>query len=192
MSLDPADEQAKAFLEGAAGVVAAVAGVQREFEQRFAPAFNPVALLVGRREAGWSDLPAMLLDPTGPHGQGSLFLDAFCRTAKIDRRPSGLVSVVREAPLADSRRAEILLTWSGPSPFACLIENKIDATDQDAQLRSYTEYLQARFADRRVVVYVSLRGEPSERSISKGERARLEKEGRLILLSYREGPSIAA
>jgi hypothetical protein len=184
------DARYAAFFDGLRSVVAVTSGTQREFERRFAPTFNPVALIA--REVGWSALLKMLLDPSGLHGQGSLFLDAFLRIIGRAGDLAGSVRVRKEVHLGANGRADILLEWSGASPFACLIENKLGAADQDQQLERYKEYLERKYPDRWCIAYITLGGGPAEWSISREKLEGIENEGRFFLIPYSGEQSIRA
>ena len=74
-----------------------------------------------------SNFLAFFLDPEGPHGLGSLFLDALAGSVGVtgaDGSMGGSVSVEREVVTESGNRIDILLTSDS---HAVLIENKIHA-----------------------------------------------------------------
>jgi hypothetical protein len=82
-------------------------------------------------EVHHSRVIAWLLDPSGQHGLGDLFLRSFVN-ASTGRDPGevGQVSVNCEVTTADDRRADIVV-W-GPT-FTIIIENKVSAGEQPHQ-----------------------------------------------------------
>jgi len=74
-----------------------------------------------------SNLLAFFFDPKGPHGLGSLFLDALVDSVGISGREEGLggnVSVEREVTTGEGNRIDLLIRSDS---HAVLIENKIYA-----------------------------------------------------------------
>lgn len=127
---------------------------QRQQEFFKAPRFNIFRVLpIERRETLLhSPLLANLLDPTGSHGQGCLFLREFLDVAHKNAhliRPT--------SPLERdgwSVRSEVyighgtidLLIESTELGYVLVIENKIDASEQHAQLSRYYRWMQGRRA----------------------------------------------
>lgn len=134
----------------------------RRFDERYAPRFNPVGMIVA--ETGWSKLIAALLDPNGDHGQGRLFLDAFLREVEIE--PAQFpdpVSVYTEHQLGTYGRIDVLIT----TVSAVLgVEVKLDAADQVRQLARYHAALSKARGVEPVLVYLAKPGaEPSAASM---------------------------
>ena len=137
-----------------------------------APRFNIFRVLpVERRETLLhSPLLANLLDPTASHGQGCLFLRTFFDVAYANARlirPVGLLE-----PDEWSVRTEVyigngtidLLIESPKQRYALVIENKIDAFEQHAQLSRYHRWLRERRGDftTRQLVFLTPTGRASE------------------------------
>lgn len=157
-----------------------------------APGFNVFRELgIHRREVKThSAMLRFLLDPLARHGQGNLFLKAFlqavarkpgwpdCRTPA----PDASWTAKCEYPIGPSGRIDLLLE-SRAEGTSIVLENKIDAKDQDAQIARYARWqaeLPPRVFPTRVLIYLTLRGgEPSPLSL--GGHARPKS---LILMGY--------
>lgn len=132
-----------------------------------------------------SPMLANLLNPSGTHGQGPLFLNLF-----LDRLTlagvTGLPSVhakqrwfIQTEQVTDFGNLDISLS----SPIArtkIVIENKIGAADQKSQLRRYRDSLDESVGqyDVRCLVYLTPSGHPSAEADSDGVE--------YVRLSYRE------
>jgi len=150
-------------------------------------------------EKGHSAFIAALLDPRGPHGQGTRYLKLFLEMLNEEARttassPSGDGETMTaynafspldpesnwrvhcEAATNENRRIDILLQSERQ---VVVIENKIYAGDQELQLQSYTEFARNLNKGKPWVVYLTLDGsDPS--GWSRGEL----KESDFICLSY--------
>lgn len=140
---------------------------------------------VSERKLSW--MTAELLRPTGKHGQGDIFLQAFLRTVNA-RHGTESVRVSTEAPTRFTKRArwiDIKLHWSD---FVIGIENKpFWAPDQEEQVDDYIRELDKESPGQFVLFYLSPNGsDPSESSISKEELARWKKLERIRVLNYPE------
>jgi hypothetical protein len=142
-----------------------------------------------------SDILRDLLNPNGPHGQGTLFLDQFLQCIDISvPLDVDAAKVFREDPTHliqnPLRRIDITLDLSlakaqlgSLTDFAIAIENKPWAGEQDKQVADYIRHLRTRHGERFVLVYLSGNGTPP-RSIE-DERPSLERAGRFRLMTYR-------
>lgn len=184
--------------------------VKRRFDRFLASDFNLFEFFKSDEER-LSDALALLLDPRGVHGQGRVFLEKFLEALervldrKIDSSQEGKaqkerirsqkgfeeVKVEREknfpGKIKGFRRMDLLLSFF-PSNFKIAIENKPWAEDQEGQLADYRRALEClnRGQDY-LLIYLSGSGEgPSTWSIAEGERGKLEAEGKLLVLGYRE------
>lgn len=158
-----------------------------------------------------SALLAYFLDPRAGHNQGTLFLKAFVEILREhEKKPEG-ASIFTENVTQDwTCASEVYLRSSNSSPNSptawgqadivirgqkslILIENKIDAGDQDQQLYRYWQYVREQ-GKVYFLVYLTLHGgSPSQTSLSGDkhnssmhkcpDHARLEVH--MILLSYR-------
>jgi hypothetical protein len=159
-------DQTISFLKRAQQLVRLAELPGRRFDERYAPRFNPVGLIVA--ETGWSKLIATLLDPSGDHGQGPLFLNALLREVRLDlARFQDDIRVATERWLSASRgrdsRIDILVT----ARSAVLgIEVKFDAPDQKSQLARYHAGLRDEFRSEPDLVYLAKPGaKPSSNSV---------------------------
>lgn len=111
-----------------------------------------------------SSLIADLLDPTGTHGQGNLFVNSLLNA--IGLPTAGLndhVSIRREMPTTAKRRIDLLIE----TPAVLVgIENKPWAGQQPQQLRDYLDALNA-WAGRKQVALIFLSDQ--EAKSAKGE-----------------------
>lgn len=147
-------------------------------------------------ESQFSAILADLLDPTGTHGQGSVFLSKFLDM--IGKRavvsPIGVlaplretvtsrrISVRREQPTHNGRFIDIVV---GEGDLGLGIENKPWAGDQDGQLRDYATYLSRCYKRGWVLLYISGAGNlPATYSLPSSERTRLLNAGNYLELSY--------
>ncbi len=114
---------------------------------------------VGHYENSHSSIIAELLNPQGSHGQGTIFLDAFLASQKLDIKfllDKG-ASVFTEYAVTDGR-IDILIT--NPYRQAIIIENKIYAQDQPKQLKRYNKYAHDEYGeDQYAILYLTLRGD---------------------------------
>lgn len=95
-------------------------------------AFNPFSRLK-IKETAHSRIIGDLLSPSGSHGQGALFLQAFLRFLEIPEPDNGLWNVTVETGHVD-----IMLWRQQPVKSAVIIENKSnDAGDQPNQIYRY-------------------------------------------------------
>jgi hypothetical protein len=157
---------------------------QRAEQSRLlAPAFNIFTVLqISRRESSHSNFLAELLDPKGKHGQGTLFLESFVRLCISSGRKTGFnagemeawaekVTVSREATIFNGR-CDLLI--HAPNQLCLLIENKIDAKEEETQLARYKAWLDtlSELPEKRLLVFLTPLGQ-SARSLPEGEYIRL-------------------
>ena len=114
---------------------------------------------VGHYENSHSSIITELLNPQGSHGQGTIFLEAFLASQKLDINfllDKG-ASVFTEYVVTDGR-IDILIT--NPYRQAIIIENKIYAQDQPEQLKRYNKYAHDEYGeDKYAIIYLTLRGD---------------------------------
>lgn len=146
---------------------------------------------------GHSAMIGELLDPNGSHGQGdhflTLFFDMLRKQAKI---PDALNSLLIESrPWTAEREKGFTLTignyagWSGRIDIAVecsdailIIENKIYAGDQDAQMERYRQYGETIHPGKTFLFYLTRSGSaPSAESVADMLDA---DQKRIVLLSY--------
>lgn len=154
------------------------------------------AIGVSRKEVKThSALLRLLLDPRGEHGQGNLFLRAFLDMLRgkgaplpeIDESLDVHWQVLVEHDTGDGRldlllRNEEAKTW-------IVVENKIDACDQDGQLWRYWRWLRDETPSdaTRVLCYLTIDGDPPSTASTKGARGetRESMQRALVLLSHK-------
>ena len=172
--------------------------LEHELDRNLARRFNVLDYLRDD-ELGLSRIIADLLNPKASHGQGALFLRTFL--ASLDRSKEGhhwphwpnldetpiTVEVERRIP-ADRRIDVSVQIGSGDAANCLAIENKPYAGDQKNQVKDYLEYLEEKYVDRFLLVYLSPTGEgPSEGSIGKEELAKEEWKDRFAIMPYHRG-----
>jgi hypothetical protein len=137
---------------------------------------------------------AHLLDPSGSHAQHALFLGNFLdvvqaaaqrqrKTFQLPRPESAQVwRCRREVPLPEGQ-ADVVLHGPG---LLLIIENKILAGDQEAQLRRYWNFATAEAEAKRllpVIIYLTPDGHPPPAQSVSNSPGLAEK---LVLLSYHD------
>ena len=154
-----------------------------ELDRHLARRFNVFDYL-RTDELGLSRVIADLLDPRATHGQGELILETLLE--RIDHDPGRLgslqewlppsipgletsrVSVTTERTIPADRRIDVVVEFAGADGrTGCLaIENKPYAGDQANQVRDYLVYLEEKYPERFLLLYVSPDGEgPSKQSV---------------------------
>jgi hypothetical protein len=130
-----------------------------------------------------------LLDPQGSHGMGDEPLARFLATLDIDPANADRARVWRERSFPEYGRVDLMIQLPG---CCVVIENKLYAADQEAQLWRYRQVLesQAAPAAKSYLFYLTLDGyEPPPISISapagSGDMAVLE-EGGYRCISYED------
>jgi len=127
---------------------------ERIWETTVAPHFNVFQVLrIERKEQKLhSRFIAALLDPNGLHSQGKLFLNLFLGVAREATqgcrfRGPGLFAadslwqVTTEEAVDQSDRLDIVLRCPSRN-YLMVIENKVDAREQDQQLSRYSSWLE--------------------------------------------------
>ena len=131
--------------------------------------FNVFSVLgIKRKEVRHSKFLANLLDPEGTHSQDTVFLQHFLNLQPLQNLPDpfydNLEGFQVRTEVPSDGRLDILLEKND----ACIIiENKIDAKDQDRQLDRYYTDARKKFEDEQIkLIYLTLDGsEPSEESL---------------------------
>lgn len=160
--------------------------ILRESEARFAdqlaPGFNVIEMVRDDEFAISSGL-AKLLDPTGNHGQGRLFLDGLLDLLNL---PEGfdtthVKKVGQEHSTAKGRRLDVLLEFEGG---ILGIENKPWAADGIDQLSDYADYLKNESRGRPWILVYLADSDPSEFSIESSEVNRHQENDNFQSLSF--------
>lgn len=117
---------------------------------------------INHYELSHSKIIAELLNPSGTHGQGTLFLKAFLdiinRNSNIIIKFDLVDVVVETEKVIDSGRVDIIIFNSKRQ--AVIIENKIYAYDQKDQLKRYAKYAEDIYREFHIL-YLSLDGHES-------------------------------
>ena len=164
---------------------------KRLYADRLAPDFNIFDYLRDD-EMGLSQCIASLLNPEGTHGQGSVFLESFLKC--IDQLLPGALNLNWSETATDvcqiklenqangQRRIDIYLRFNNGEIIG--IENKPWAGDQKNQLKDYVKFIKDEVKDKKwLLIYLS-NYEPSEYSITKEQRKKLEESGEFVTLNY--------
>ena len=139
-----------------------------------------------RLENQHSNILSFLIDPDEKHnhieyGESFLFL---LKEKGLKIKGSKIFSVTREDSTDECRRMDLLIETD--TDFI-IIENKIDAGDQQNQISDYVSFLERKTnaPDKIFIVYLTLFGdEPSKKSISMEMLNELKKSKKFISLSY--------
>lgn len=153
----------------------AARSLDRELDRQLARRFN-VFNYLRTDELGLSRVIADLLDSGAGHGQGTLFLRALLEGLNQFRRWPDLdacrSSAVVEHRTPSGRKIDVVVrvVASDQETWCLAIENKPYAGDQKCQVSDYLKYLEDKFVDRFLLLYLSPAGEgPSERSVDPNE-----------------------
>lgn len=108
-----------------------------------------------------------LLNPNGSHGQGNSYLRDFAQNVlKLEDFVDDHVQVERERSIGKYGRVDLVIENASQ---IVIIENKIDAGDQEEQLLRYWEYAMQTGKSYHIF-YLTLEGnEPSEKSLGSGK-----------------------
>ena len=145
-----------------------------------------------------SDVFAYLLNPDETHGQGELFLREFLSDVPLKWLPESdwsRVRIGREVITSRienwNRRIDIEIAFQVANSWAAIaVENKPWAGDQDQQLSDYARHLESMYDGHFKLIYLTPNGEdPSEYSIKREKREKLENAGKLANASIRNWAS---
>lgn len=174
--------QLEVLLHEVALKVGSLNEAKKRFSAQLAPEFRIFDYL-RTDEMGLSLCIASLLDPKGKHGQGTVFLDAFLTNFnsslawEMDTKSCHVVTEKQ----ANGRRIDIYLEF----PNGIIgIENKPWAGDQDNQLKDYATYINNAAGSRKWLLIYLCNSDPSENSITKIEREKLEMDGTFDRCDY--------
>jgi len=102
-----------------------------------------------------------LLDPTGSHGQGPVFVRLFAKRFEIPAAGIESARVRTELTIDKESRLDIVMTFG---KTCVVVENKIRAGDQHRQLERYHAYA-SRWHSHEVIYLTLHGGDPSEDSL---------------------------
>jgi hypothetical protein len=159
-------------------------GFQCQLDRYLATGMNIVRDYVAPDENRLSDILRDLLNPDGPHGQGSVFLDNFLMQIGLPEMSVDAESEsIREHCISGGRRIDVLLKFA--NKMAIGIENKPFAGDQQNQVKDYCEYLQKTFRGGYRFFYLTPNGvDPPTYSIDEERRTLLTNAGILRCISF--------
>ncbi|MDZ7788900.1 MAG: PD-(D/E)XK nuclease family protein [Xanthomonadales bacterium] len=179
-------EEIRRFLKRASVRLQVLEESERRFSRDLAPRFS----LFDRfrvNETTLSGCIASLLDPSGTHGQGSLFLDEFLKLLKLERyratKENQPVRVSTEAVISERRRIDILIDLDG---LLIGIENKPWAGYQDAQLADYSDWLQENSKQSNWMLVCFANDSPPVGAIKQDHLQDLEDDAHFRLFSFYE------
>ena len=183
------------------GMFSGLAGLYRlrKFhEKQIASKFNLFRILriEHLEEKTHTPFLAELLSPSGSHGQGDFFYQAFIQDIFPEKDHPWLsrsthLKVAAESHTFGLGRIDLLITNPEPGhQFAIVIENKIYASDQPQQLQRYLDFalqvLQLPM-ERIRLVYLSPHGQaPGANSLNTKKREKLTTDNVYVQLSYRK------
>lgn len=128
---------------------------------------------------------ADLLNPDGPHGQGSVFLNEFLALidhAKLQSDAARARVQCQTMAVCDGKLGFIDITID-LGGFGIGIENKPTAVEQENQLERYCRHLNARHNGKFCLVFLDGRGSEIK-SISAEDRRKLEGVGQFKVITY--------
>lgn len=188
-------EDFKTKFARAANELALMKSKHEDLDRSMASNFNVFTLLgVQRKEvATHSAVIGDLLDPSGRHGQGALFLRKFLRMPCL-AIPDSVTEfaswrVQREKPTF-AGNLDIFVSSSGPFQQCFIIENKIDAEDQHGQLARYYHWLLTRRSFYDIgssrLIYLTVDGRaPSNHALSFYAHSENRVDAQVFKMSYR-------
>ena len=132
------------------------------------------AFRIQRSELAWSAWIAYLLNPQENHGCGDIFLKLFIKLLSVPIEINTKCAKVNPEFVMELGRIDILV-HDPDGKNAIIIENKIDAGDQEKQLYRYYKYAKEKFNDFRIFYLTRLKSKPSIDSI-KGENKEIGKD----------------
>lgn len=152
-----------------------------EKKKEITPNFNLVNL-ISPKELQLSKIIAEFLNPNGSHEQGDLFLKTFIKKFyKKIKFPYRNITVQLEVAEHVEGQIDIIIDFD--NKFGIAIENKPFAEDQDKQIMRYVEYLETKYSNNYLMIYLSSLGQkPSNKSISQREIKRIG--SKFSILSY--------
>lgn len=177
------------FFAGLSRIVEIAEQAQKRLDRVAATKFS-VFTYFSENEMALSRIFADLLNPAGAHGQGTCFLELFLNGLDIHHRPTDMsrCHVTLEQMTVGGRRVDIVLEFSGETPFVIGIENKPWAMDGDRQVSDYIDHFERIRPGNWALIYLSGHGgPPGESSIEHANwQAHLDTR-RCALVSYRSG-----
>ncbi|MBC6409618.1 MAG: PD-(D/E)XK nuclease family protein [Ekhidna sp.] len=151
------------------------------------PDFN-VFHILSPKETQLARFIGELLNPKGVHAQGQLFLDQFVDSFFLRKK-----AFFKNAKSIDISLEYANKSLDGPidifmlfeNRFAVAIENKPFANGGERQIMRYCDFMAKKYGYNYLMIYLERQGEnPTEKSLSKDKREKLEKENKFLVISY--------
>jgi len=159
------------------------AAAKKKLDIYLSSEFN-VLNVINPNENKLSDIISDLLDSSGTHGQGDLFLRLFLSTIGQSDRYISRYRVVREDPTThisnSSRRIDITLDFGN---YGIGVENKPWALDQEDQVKDYVYHLDKKYKGNFALVYIPGDGS-NPTSIEESLLKSLIDQGKFYILPY--------
>ncbi len=151
-------------------------------KREITPNFN-IINLISPKELQLSKIIGEFLNPRGKHEQGSLFLDLFlkrfCRKTKLTTE-----NITVKLEFSENVNGQIDIIVDFNNKFGIAIENKPFADDQDKQIVRYIEYLENKYSNNYLMIYLSALGQtPTEKSITREAKESFGK--KFSVISYK-------
>src|SRR5438034_121311 len=132
-----------------------------------------------------SNIIANLVDPTGTHGQGDIFLKELLSLICKDVQPTWKSCAVKREDLttfidSNRRRIDVLIDFGNRG---IAIENKPWAQEQKDQVGDYVAHLRQKFEGNFTIVYLSPDGSKPE-SLKAAVKEQLLSENKLLPIAY--------
>lgn len=146
MQSEAVGRQVDHFFSPLTAALPMIRAAQQRLELNCAPNFNMIERYIRPQELDYSRIFADLLNPMGPHGQSTLFLDTFVKQLVHAKSFSGeklkapvfdaSSQVLLEYTIKDNRRIDILIQ-NDANKCVMALENKPHAIEQDEQINDY-------------------------------------------------------
>lgn len=134
---------------------------------------------------------ADLLNPKGLHGMGCEFLRLFVDTINthgitfdIEDSEVKIEEVIGQKNLEDTSGGRLDIIIKNKKGQAIIIENKINAKDQEAQMARYLNYANTKHKDKFLLLYLSLDGQVHDVDYTTKGVAKIDED--FYTMSYRE------
>ncbi len=172
--------------------------LKRELDRKLAHRFNVFDYL--RHDSEQERVPELLLsriiadllNPKAKHGQGKLFLRAFLDAVglhgdrswpALDKSRKILVDVERVIKADQRIDVSVHIDSADGKTYCLAIENKPYAGDQGNQVQDYLAWLNGKYPERFLLLYISPNGEgPSEESVP--SKKLVELKDRFAIMPY--------
>lgn len=146
--------------------------LEQKFPDELSESFNIfVSADLVRQEIRHSSILSFLLSPSSPHGLGDFVVHKLIDIATIKsthiEKPNQLQMALSDFDDLEVRREDMridVLAWSEKNKTVLIIENKVDASEGDGQLKDYRNKIFLRFKQwKKLFIYLTVDGEdPSD------------------------------